>query len=78
MLKLYCFGKSGNAYKAVLARTVRPASSRFRLFAGEARSEAYKANINEMGEVPVLVDTETGYSITQSGAIAGLHLASVR
>ena len=72
MLKLYCFGESGNAYKAALALELsglpwQPLFVDF--FAGEARSEAYKANINEMGEVPVLVDTETGYSITQSGAI---------
>ena len=72
MLKLYCFGESGNAYKAALALELsglpwQPVFVDF--FAGEARSEAYKAYVNEMGEVPVLVDTETGYSITQSGAI---------
>ncbi len=68
-MKLYCFGESGNAYKAALALTLsgsewEPVYVDF--FNGEARSPAFRA-INEMGEVPVLVDGDT--TLTQSGVI---------
>ena len=68
-MKLYCFGESGNAYKVALALTFanldwEPVYVDF--FNGEARSPAFK-EINEMGEVPVLVDGET--TLTQSGVI---------
>ena len=68
-MKLYCFGESGNAYKAALALTLsgcewEPVFVDF--FNGEARSPAFRA-VNEMGEVPVLVDGET--TLTQSGVI---------
>lgn len=68
-MKLYCFGESGNAYKVALALTNlglewEPIFVDF--FKGEARSPAFKA-INEMGEVPVLVDGDT--TLTQSGVI---------
>ena len=68
-MKLYCFGESGNAYKCALALTFagvewEPAFVDF--FNGEARSPAFRA-INEMGEVPVLVDGDT--TLTQSGVI---------
>ena len=67
--KLYCFGESGNAYKAALALTLadmdwEPVFVDF--FNGEARTPAFRA-INEMGEVPVLVDGDT--TLTQSGVI---------
>ena len=67
--KLYCFGESGSAYKAALAMTLaemdwEPVFVDF--FNGEARSPAFRA-INEMGEVPVLMDGET--TLTQSGVI---------
>ena len=67
--KLYCFGESGNAYKAALALTLAdfdwtPVFVDF--FNGETRTPAFRA-INEMGEVPVLVDGET--TLTQSGVI---------
>jgi len=67
--KLYCFGESGNAYKCALALTFadmdwEPVYVDF--FNGEARSPAFKA-INEMGEVPVLIDGDT--TLTQSGVI---------
>jgi len=67
--KLYCFGESGNAYKAALALTLadfdwEPVFVDF--FNGEARSPAFRA-LNEMGEVPVLVDGDT--TLTQSGVI---------
>lgn len=67
--KLYCFGESGNAYKCALALTLsgmewEPVFVDF--FNGEARSPAFH-EINEMGEVPVLIDGET--RLTQSGVI---------
>ena len=67
--KLYCFGESGNAYKVALALTFtgtpwEPVFVDF--FRGEARSPAFKA-INEMGEVPVLIDGDL--KLTQSGVI---------
>lgn len=71
-LKLYCFGESGNAYKAALTLELsgldwEPVYVDF--FGGETRSPEYRETINEMGEVPVLVDTAHNYKITQSGAI---------
>lgn len=67
--KLYCFGESGNAYKCALALTLaqmewEPVFVDF--FNGEARSPAFR-EINEMGEVPVLVDGDT--TLSQSGVI---------
>jgi glutathione S-transferase len=67
--KLYCFGESGNAYKAALALSLAdmewdPVYVDF--FNGEARTPAYRA-INEMGEVPVLVDGDV--TLSQSGVI---------
>ena len=69
-IKLYCFGESGNAYKAALALELsgldwEPVHVDF--FAGEARSEDYLTNVNEMGEAPVMVDGD--FKLSQSGAI---------
>mgnify|MGYP001796010416 CR=1 FL=1 len=69
-IKLYCFGESGYAYKAALAlelsgRDWDPVKVDF--FGGETRSEAYRAERNGMGEVPVLVDGD--FQTSQSGAI---------
>lgn len=68
-MKLYCFGESGNAYKCALALGMadldwEPVFVDF--FKGEARSAEFK-KINEMGEVPVLVDGDL--TLTQSGVI---------
>jgi glutathione S-transferase len=67
--QLYCFGESGNAYKAALALSLaemewKPVYVDF--FNGEARADAYRA-INEMGEVPVLIDGDV--TLSQSGVI---------
>ncbi|EKD61098.1 MAG: hypothetical protein ACD_54C00400G0001 [uncultured bacterium] len=66
---LYCFGESGNAYKVALALTFaglewQPTFVDF--FNGGTRTPEFRA-LNEMGEVPVLVDGET--VLTQSGVI---------
>lgn len=69
VMKLYCFGESGNAYKVALALTfadVEWEAIPVDFFNGEARSPAFRA-INEMGEVPVLLDGDT--TLTQSGVI---------
>jgi glutathione S-transferase len=68
-MQLYCFAESGNAYKCALALTMTdqewtPIHVDF--FAGEARRPEFQA-INEMGEVPVLIDGDT--TLTQSGVI---------
>lgn len=68
-VRLYCFGESGNAYKAALALELsgidwEPVFVDF--FGGETRGAAFR-KLNVMGEVPVLVDGET--TLTQSGVI---------
>ncbi|QDY68546.1 glutathione S-transferase family protein [Qingshengfaniella alkalisoli] len=73
-IKLYCFGESGNAYKAAL--TMQLASVDWEpvyvdFFNGEARTPEFRA-INEMGEVPVLIDGDE--TLSQSGAIQ-FHIA---
>ncbi|RPE66326.1 glutathione S-transferase [Pacificibacter maritimus] len=67
--KLYCFGESGNAYKAALTLTFcgvewQPIYVDF--FNGEARSDAYRA-LNLMGEVPYFIDGDV--QLSQSGVI---------
>ena len=68
-MKLYSFGESGNAYKCALALEMaglewEPVFVDF--FKGGTRSPEFK-KINEMGEVPVLVDGDL--TLTQSGVI---------
>lgn len=72
--KLYCFGESGNAYKAALTMELagydwEPVYVDF--FNGEARSSDYRA-LNEMGEAPVFVEGDL--TLTQSCVIQ-LHVA---
>ena len=67
--QLYCFGESGNAYKAALTLTLadmdwHPVFVDF--FNGETRTPEFR-EINEMGEVPVLIDGDT--MLSQSGVI---------
>ncbi|MFN7223774.1 MAG: glutathione S-transferase family protein [Paracoccaceae bacterium] len=72
--QLYCFGESGNAYKCALALTLTgtPWQARFvDFFNGETRTAEFRA-LNEMGEVPVLVEGD--HVLTQSGTIL-LHIA---
>ena len=69
-IQLYCFGESGNAYKAALALELsgldwEPVKVDF--FNGETRTEEYRTGINPMGEVPAMVDGDV--RLTQSGVI---------
>ncbi|MGK7651828.1 glutathione S-transferase family protein [Roseovarius sp. B08] len=69
-IKLYCFGESGNAYKAALALELsgldwEPVKVDF--FGGETRGDAYRKDVNEMGEAPVMIDGDL--RLTQSGVI---------
>src|SRR5260370_35349385 len=68
--QLYCFAQSGNSYKAALMLALigahwKPIHVDF--FHGETRSAQYRQNVNEMGEVPALV--EGARKLSQSGAI---------
>ncbi|MFD1883693.1 glutathione S-transferase family protein [Paracoccus pacificus] len=72
--QLWCFGESGNAYKAALTMQLagydwQPVYVDF--FNGETRSPEFRA-INEMGEVPVF--REDGLTLTQS-AVIQYHVA---
>ena len=58
--QLYCFAQSGNAYRAALMLNLvgadwEPIYVDF-FKGGETRTPKYRAEVNEMGEVPVLVD----------------------
>lgn len=69
--ELYCFAQSGNAYRAALMLNLikadwKPVYVDF-FMGGETRSPKYRAEVNEMGEVPVLV--HGGRKLTQSGVI---------
>ena len=69
-LKLHCFGESGHSYKVALAMTVagldwEPIHIDF--FRGGSRTPEYLANVNEMGEAPVLIDGDV--KLSQSGVI---------
>src|SRR5712691_1137628 len=69
--QLYCFAQSGNAYRAALMLNLIGAdwapvyTTLFR--SGEQRTPEYRANVNEMGEVPVLV--HGAKKLSQSGVI---------
>jgi glutathione S-transferase len=67
---LYCFGESGNAYKAALMLELcrlKWEPRRVDFFNGETRTPEYRRDVNEMGEVPVLLHGEKRF--TQSGVI---------
>ncbi len=68
-IKLYCFGESGNSYKAALALELsglewEPVFVDF--FNGETRTPEFR-ELNELGEAPFLVDGD--FKTGQSGAI---------
>ena len=88
-LQLYCFGESGNSYKAALALELsgldwEPVYVDF--FGDQARSPEFRT-LNVMGEAPVLVDgdltlTQSGviqdYFVEKSGKLGGIGRASCR
>jgi glutathione S-transferase len=69
--QLYCFAQSGNAYRAALMLNLLGADwePKFVDFFGKGvqRTPEYRNDINEMGEVPVLV--HGARKLSQSGAI---------
>jgi glutathione S-transferase len=69
--QLYCFAQSGNAYRAALMLNLIGADWKPQWMdffgAGVQRTPAYRDDINEMGEVPVLVHGKK--KLTQSGVI---------
>jgi len=67
--QLYCFAQSGNAYRVALMLNLigadwRPIFVDF-FVGGESRTAKYRTEVNEMGEVPVLVHDEK--MLSQSG-----------
>lgn len=69
--KLHCFKESGNSYKPALFLALagldwEPVFVDY-ISGGETRTEAFRSEVNEMGEAPVL--THRGRRISQSGAI---------
>jgi glutathione S-transferase len=67
---LYGFGESGNAYKAALMLELCRVDWECRkvdFFSGETRTPEYPHDVNEMGEVPVLLHKQ--HKLTQSGVI---------
>lgn len=69
--QLYCFAQSGNAYRAALMLNLIRADWEpvFVDFFGKAvqRTPEWRAEVNEMGEAPVLVEGDR--KLTQSGVI---------
>jgi glutathione S-transferase len=68
--QLHCMGESGNCYKVALMLELtgcdwEPVFVDF--FGGETRTERYRREVNELGEVPVLV--HGGARLSQSGVI---------
>ena len=67
--QLYCFAQSGNAYRAALMLNLmgadwKPVYVDF-FKGGETRTPKYRAEVNEMGEAPVLV--HGAKKLSQSG-----------
>ena len=68
--QLYCFGELGNCYKAALMLELCKADWQpifVDYFNGQTRTPEYRAQVNEMGEVPVLVHGTR--KLSQSGVI---------
>src|SRR5687768_11811802 len=68
--RLYCFGESGNSYKAALMLELcgldwEPRKVDY--FGGETRTPEYRQTVNAMGEAPVLEHGDL--RLTQSGVI---------
>ena len=75
--RLYCMNESGNAYKVALMLALSGSDWQpvwVDYFKGATRGESFRAELNEMGEVPVL--EHNGKRLTQSGVILD-YLAEV-
>lgn len=71
--ELYCFGESGNSYKVALMLALCGldwAPRRVAFMDGETRTDAFRGEVNEMGECPTLA--WNGRLLSQSGAILDL------
>lgn len=70
MYTLHCFAQSGNAFKVAFLLNTLGVTWRAEFvdfFSGIARTDDWRGQVNEMGEIPVL---DTGQMrLTQSGAI---------
>jgi len=69
-IKLHCFGESGNSYKAALPLHLSGLDYELvevDFFGGETRTPEYRANVNDMGEAPVMIDGDI--RLTQSVVI---------
>jgi glutathione S-transferase len=71
--QLYCFAQSGNSYRAALMLNLIGADWQpvwvdfFKSMV--QRTPEFRADVNEMGEAPVLVDNKRGKTLSQSGVI---------
>jgi glutathione S-transferase len=68
--RLYCVGESGNCFKVALMLAVCGcdwAPVHVDYFNGATRTDAFKTDVNELAELPVL--EHRGERLTQSGAI---------
>jgi glutathione S-transferase len=75
--RLHCFKESGNAYKAALMLELCGCDWEMvwvDYFNGQTRGDGFRAEVNEMGEAPVL--EHKGRSFSQSGVILD-YLAEV-
>jgi glutathione S-transferase len=75
--RLHCFKESGNAYKAALMLELSGCDWQMvwvDYFNGQTRGDGFRAEVNEMGEAPVL--EHNGKRLTQSGVILD-YLAEV-
>lgn len=71
--QLYCFAQSGNCYRAALMLNLigadwEPVWVDF-FGAMVQRTQAFRSEINEMGEAPVLIDSKRSKKLSQSGVI---------
>ena len=69
-IKLHSFGESGHSYKVALSLALNnldwePVGIDF--FRGGSRTEAFRSDLNEMGEAPVFIEGDL--KLTQSGVI---------
>lgn len=71
--KLYCFGESGNSYKAALTMTLAGYSWEpvwVDFFHGETRGDSFR-QLNPMGEAPVLIE---GDRVLTQSCLIQLHV----